>query len=137
MNFLKGLFKPGGDTIKGALEGAGDLAQDVRAAITGEMTPDKMAELGGTLLQLYSALTAAQSSIVQAEANGQSWLQRNWRPIVMLFFAFIIGMIFFGKTPPGVTEAIQLELMGILKIGLGGYVVAQSAEVVADKWNKN
>ena len=133
---LKGLFKPGGDTIKGTLEGAGGLAQDIRAAITGDMKPDDMAELAGKMLQFYSALMGAQSQIIQAEANGASWLQRNWRPLVMMFFAFIIGMIVFGKTPPGVTEAIQLELMGLLKIGLGGYVIGQSAEVIADKWNK-
>jgi hypothetical protein len=100
------------------------------------MKPDDMAELGGKMLQMYSSLMEAQSQIIMAEANGQSWLQRNWRPLVMIFFAFIIGMIFFGKTPPGVTEEVQIELMGLLKIGLGGYVVAQSAEVVADKWNK-
>ena len=48
----------------------------------------------------------------------------------------LISMFYFGLTPAGISEAVQIELMGLLKIGLGGYVIGQSAEIVADKWNK-
>jgi len=136
MGIFGTLFKAGGDTIKGTLEGAGELAKDVRTAITGEIPAEKRAEIESKLFEIEANIKKSQSEIIIAEAKGEGWLQRNWRPIVMLFFAVLIGMTFFGLRPKGVTDEIFIELMGLLKIGLGGYVIGQSAEIVADKWNK-
>ena len=137
MGLFGKIFQVGGDTIKGTLEGAGELAKDVRTAITGEIPAEKRAEIESKLFEIEANIKKSQSEIIIAEAKGESWLQRNWRPLVMLFFAVLIGMTFFGFRPEGVTDQIFIELMGLLKIGLGGYVIGQSAEVIADKWNKN
>lgn len=131
------LFKVGADTIKGTLEGAGELAKDIRAAIKNDLPAEKAAELEAKLLEIEAGVKKAQADVIMAEANGDSFLQKNWRPMVMLFFAVLIGMTFFGLRPEGVTDEIFIELMGLLKIGLGGYVIGQSAEIVADKWNKS
>ncbi len=136
MGLFGKIFQAGGDTIKGTLEGAGELAKDVRTAITGEIPAEKRAEIESKLFEIEANIKKSQSEIIIAEAKGESWLQRNWRPMVMLFFAVLIGMTFFGLRPEGVTDEIFIELMGLLKIGLGGYVIGQSAEVIADKWNK-
>lgn len=135
MGVLSSIFSSG-DTIKGTMEGAGELVKDVRTAITGEIPAEKRAEIEAQLFEIEAKIKDSQAQIVMAEAQGDSWLQRNWRPIVMIWFAVLISMFYFGVTPEGISEAVQIELMGLLKIGLGGYVIGQSAEVVADKWNK-
>lgn len=126
------IFKPGGDTIKGALEGAGTLAKDVREAITGDYSPEQRKEIEAKILQIESDIKQAQASVIIAEATGESWLQRSWRPITMLTFVVVILLNQFGLFP----EELSKEIWEVLKIGIGGYVIGQSAEVVADKWNK-
>jgi len=132
MGVFGSLFKTGGDTIKGTLEGAGSLAKDIRTAITNEIPAERRAELEAKALQMESEVKKAQSEVIIAEAKGDSLLQRNWRPIVMLgLFALIIADCF------GVLKfRLSDQSWELLKIALGGYVIGQSAEVVADKWNK-
>ncbi len=62
--------------------------------VVDQAVPDKdlkeklKAEIESKLLELdYSALEKeidARAKIIVAEATGHSWLQRNWRPILML-----------------------------------------------------
>ena len=73
-------------------------------------------------------LLEMQSSIVNAEAQGESWLQRNWRPIVMLFLTTLVGMHWLGFTPENLSAESVADLLGIVKVGLGGYVVGRSVE---------
>ena len=42
--------------------------------------------LSSKLLEYESNLIAAKSKVIIAEAQGQSWLQRNWRPMLMVTF---------------------------------------------------
>ena len=74
----------------------------------------------------------AQADVIKAEAQGRSWLQRNWRPLLMLVFTLIIVnnylLTAWFNTP--MTE-IPPDMWGLLKIGVGGYVVARSAEKIA------
>lgn len=72
-----------------------------------------------------------QVSTVLAEANGESWLQRNWRPLTMLTFVSLVVAKWLGFAAPGISEAIELKLFDIIEIGLGGYVIGRSAEKVA------
>jgi len=92
----------------------------------------KAAELKASLkqqaLNLSEAELKSQTSIIVAEATGDSWLQRNWRPLVMMFLTGLVGAHWLGFTPAGLTEAEVLSLLGIVKVGLGGYVVGRSAE---------
>ena len=75
----------------------------------------------------------ASMSVIISEAKGGSWLQRSWRPLTMLTFVGLIVAKWLGMTAPGVTEAIELELLGIIKVGLGGYIMGRSAEKVVTK----
>ena len=34
---------------------------------------------------------ATKANVVMAEIQGEGWLQRSWRPIVMLFLTFLVG----------------------------------------------
>lgn len=82
----------------------------------------------------------AQAGIVADEAKGESWLQRNWRPMTMTVFVFIVAnnyiiapylQAMFSwsvslQTPP--------DLWALIKLGLGGYVVGRSAEKCVAAW---
>ena len=76
-------------------------------------------------------LQKLQTEIILAEANG-NWLQRSWRPILMLSFGFIviyvkfIAPLFSLPIPP-----LENEFWDLLQLGLGGYVVGRSVEKVA------
>jgi hypothetical protein len=88
----------------------------------------------------YASQLEAQKSVLVAEIQGESWIQRNWRPAVMMLFAAIIAnnyIIFpylslFDFSKEAVT---QLELPNVmwecLKLGLSGYIVGRSAEKIA------
>lgn len=137
MGFLSKLFTKGAaETATSMMDSAGGFAKDLRTAITGDIPPEAKAELIAKTYEIEGNIKIAQAEIIKAEAGGQSWLQRNWRPMVMIWFAVLISLIFFDKTPPGMEMEVQIALMDLLKIGLGGYVIGQSAEVIADKWNK-
>jgi hypothetical protein len=73
----------------------------------------------------------AGSAAVVAEANGESWLQRNWRPMVMMVFTGLVVCYWFGIMPVNTDQTTILELFSIVKVGLGGYVIGRSAEKVA------
>ena len=85
------------------------------------------------LIETESAELEAQAKIVLAEAQG-SWLQRNWRPLLMVTFAGLVVAHWFGFTAPDISESVQNSLLNIVMIGVGGYVMGRSAEKVADKW---
>ena len=85
------------------------------------------------LIETKSTELEAQAKIVLAEAQG-SWLQRNWRPLLMVTFAGLVVAHWFGFTAPDIPESVQNSLLNIVMVGVGGYVMGRSAEKVADKW---
>ena len=78
----------------------------------------------------------SKAQVIMAEASGESWLQRSWRPLTMLFFVGLIAAHWLGFTPPNISEPQILALLDIVQIGLGGYVVGRSAEKVARTWTR-
>ena len=77
-----------------------------------------------------------QAGIITAEAQGDSWLQRNWRPITMLWLSGLVGAHWLGFTPPNLSEAQVVGLLDIVQVGLGGYVVGRSAEKVMKEYKR-
>jgi hypothetical protein len=107
-----------------------------------KVLPDKEAAAAAKLrlLELDQAgetqeLKAARDVIV-AEAGGESWLQRNWRPITMLLLVGLLGAHWFGFTAPNVTPEQVVEFTELVKLGLGGYVVGRSAEKGIKAWKE-
>lgn len=76
---------------------------------------------------------AQRAGVIKAEAQGESWLQRSWRPIVMLIFTALIVCRWLGWSAPDLSEAVELKLFSIVQIGLGGYIASRGIEKVADK----
>jgi hypothetical protein len=86
--------------------------------------------LQAAVLERTSEIERAAAEVVKTEAQGQSWLQRTWRPITMLTFVALIVARWLGWSAPNLSEAEALKLWDIVEIGLGGYVIGRSAEKV-------
>lgn len=99
--------------------------------------PDKAAEAKKQLVDLAVKgeldELAERAGVIKAEAQGDSWLQRSWRPIVMLVFTGLIVARWLGWSAPDLSEAVELKLFSIVQLGIGGYIASRGIEKVADK----
>ncbi len=86
--------------------------------------------LQAAVLERTSEIERAAAEVVKAEAQGESWLQRTWRPVTMLVFVSLIVARWLGWSAPNLGEAEVMKLWDIVEIGLGGYVIGRSAEKV-------
>ncbi len=76
-------------------------------------------------------LQRLQTDVILAEAKG-NWLQRSWRPILMLAFGFIVIYVKFIAPLFGLPiPALENEFWDLLQLGIGGYVIGRSVEKVA------
>lgn len=121
--------------ISGVLSLVDKIIPDPQKAAEAKL---KVLELqqNGELKELEEA-----ASIVRAEAQGESTIQRTWRPIVMLTFTALIVFRWLGvMTIFGVNVQIdpqlEIKLFDIVQLGLGGYVIGRSAEKVVKEWKK-
>ncbi|ASP37867.1 hypothetical protein CHH28_03890 [Bacterioplanes sanyensis] len=88
-------------------------------------------QLGVAEITLKKAILASEQAIIDSqqkvlvqEAKGESWLQRNWRPITMLTFLVLVVLDTFGLTQFRLSD----QAWSLLQIGIGGYVVGRSCE---------
>ncbi|MCG8410659.1 MAG: holin family protein, partial [Bacteroidales bacterium] len=98
-------------------------------------------QLTSTVLTALTELQNAQRDIILAEAKG-NWLQRSWRPIVMLSFTFVVLYAYFLQpaffpNSVDVKNALPSEFWQLLNIGVGGYVIGRSAEKISTNVTKN
>lgn len=90
----------------------------------------------GDILEFEEKRLQAKSEIIVAEAKGESWLQRNWRPLTMMTFVVILANNFivapyvaaFGAEVP--TLAVPDGMWTLLTIGIGGYIGGRSVEKI-------
>ncbi|HEX7965728.1 MAG TPA: 3TM-type holin [Gammaproteobacteria bacterium] len=106
--------------------------QDLQAKLKASI---QTAVLSADVLALES-----QAGVVKAEAQGESWLQRNWRPITMMVF---VGVVFNNYLLAPYLQAmfswsVKLDtppdLWELIKLGLGGYLMGRSAEKCVAAW---
>lgn len=73
----------------------------------------------------------SQAAVITSEVQSQSWAARNWRPVLMLTFTYIIAHNFvIAPTFHLSALAIPPEMWTLLNIGIGGYIVGRSAEKI-------
>lgn len=84
------------------------------------------------MLETDAALAEQQANVIMSEAKSESWLARNWRPILMLTFTFIIAWNFIVSPlfHVGKTE-IPPDMWELLKLGITGYIAGRSLEKIA------
>jgi len=79
-------------------------------------------------------LQRLQTEIIVAEANG-NWLQRSWRPILMLAFGFIVIYVKFVAPLFDLNiPELENEFWNLLQIGIGGYVIGRTGEKIAKEY---
>ncbi len=73
----------------------------------------------------------AQAQTLTAEIKGESWLQRNWRPILMLTFTYIVAHNYI-LVPLFSLPSVEIPpaMWSLLEVGVGGYVVGRSVEKI-------
>src|SRR5512140_2694356 len=86
--------------------------------------------LQAAVLERTSEIEKAAAEVVKAEAQGQSWIQRSWRPITMLTFVALIVARWLGWSAANLTQEETLKLWDIVQLGIEGYVIGRSAEKV-------
>jgi len=120
-----------GSSVGEVIKGVGSLFTTDKDRLAAEnMLRSHEATLMKSALEYEGKLATAQAAIIQAEANGKSWLQRNWRPLTMITFLLLIVARWLGWTAGDMSEDELLSVYELMKIGLGGYVVGRSAEKV-------
>ena len=68
----------------------------VVSSILDKVIPDDAAraeakeKMQSAMLTQSAEIEKAAASVVLAEANGESWLQRNWRPMIMVWVAILL-----------------------------------------------
>jgi len=118
--------------IKGTLEGIGTLATSIRSAITGDLPPEKKAELEKLALEIEQKAKQGQLEINKQEAKHTSVFVAGWRPAVgwvcaiSLAYNYIIrdvilwiGQIYSLPNPPDLSMGVLVQLL-LAMLGLGG-----------------
>jgi hypothetical protein len=98
----------------------------------------KILELQAKILDLESKCLEAKSNIITAEAKGENFAQRNWRPGIMMLFGGLLFIYYAGLAPDYVAQnpdVIQ-SLQNMIMIGIGGYIGGRSYEKVTKIKNK-
>ena len=81
---------------------------------------------GGFFLRWEAEGQERQEKILAAEAGG-NWLQRSWRPLVMLVFA---AVVLVGAFVPLPMLEDNSRFWDLLEIGLGGYILGRGMETL-------
>lgn len=124
--------------VKGLIGSVGTIIDDLHTS--GEEKAEakqKLAALeAATILSLSEvgkSLVEAQRDVIVAEAKGESWLQRNWRPIAMMT---LLGLIVWTVVPASLFDitlqwdAVPDKAWSLLTVGIGGYIGARTVEKV-------
>lgn len=122
INFLGPLLDGVSKVIDKVVPDAGE-AQRIKAELQVQV-------LNGHLKEIEAA-----AAVIQAEAKGESWLQRNWRPMLMCLFGVIIANNYIiHPIAGGPMMPLPPEMWELLKLGIGGYVLGRSVEKGVKVW---
>ena len=132
-----------GIPIKAIIEGALKPVSDIIDSLHTSREEKDAAKVQLALAQgqLGAEFNKAQASVIIAEATGQSWIQRNWRPVTMLTFVFIIAWNFvlgpIGTWLGGLFDGPAFPVLDLpaglwytIDLGIGGYMALRTVEKV-------
>jgi hypothetical protein len=87
----------------------------------------------GACIDYESRLLETKSKIIESETKGESWLQRNWRPMLMCICMFIIFtnyvLVPFFRITPAILDD---HIWNLMELGVGGYVAGRSLEKISE-----
>lgn len=108
-----------------------DLANKIKAAIWNKLNEHKHEEI--------IEVIRAQSKTLMAEIRGESWLQRNWRPLLMMTLVVIFANNYLIApyvnlcTGEDIVLTLPPGFWTFLYVGVGGYIGSRSAEKIVGK----
>lgn len=112
----------GGSVVKDIMDGLDNLFTSKEEKIAAKAAIQKM------LLDKQLELQKMQTDVIITEAKG-NWLQRSWRPILMLAFGFIVIYVKFIAPLFGLPiPPLENEFWNLLQLGIGGYVIGRTGE---------
>jgi|DEB0MinimDraft_4_1074332.scaffolds.fasta_scaffold04152_4 hypothetical protein len=123
-----GLFRTIFDSLGEIVAGLDELvtSDEERDKIRAEMESVRLA-LAARVLEMEAELVQRRASIIEAEAKGESWIQRSWRPVTMLTFLVLVVMHHLGLLEIAITQ----DMWDLLQVGIGGYVISRGIEKTA------
>jgi hypothetical protein len=90
-------------------------------------------KMEGACIDYESKLLESKSAIVQNEAKGESWLQRNWRPMLMCICMFIVLNNYVLVPYFGIpVTVLDDHIWNMMELGIGGYVAGRSLEKISE-----
>lgn len=119
----------------------GDVIEKVGNVVDNVFTNDEekseaKKQLTEVVLNSLNRMAEVQGEVIKTEMQG-NWLQKSWRPLIMMAFGVILICKWFGFTDGNIDHELELKLMDIVQLGLGGYVVGRSAEKIASTVTQN
>ncbi len=116
----------------------------IASTILDRILPEKVekdkikAAIQAELINNTAEIERLAANNIKAEIQGESWLQRNWRPMLMCLFGYIIAHNHI-IAPILSIEFLPMPqpLWELLKIGIGGYVISLGAEKSIKTWRNN
>ena len=112
----------GGSVVKDLLGGLDKLFTSKEERIKAENVIKQI------LIEKELELQKMQTEVIIAEAKG-NWLQRSWRPILMLAFGFIVIYVkFIAPLFDLRIPELENEFWNLLQLGIGGYVIGRTGE---------
>jgi len=135
------------EIVSGAIEPVTNLIGDMHTSEEEKMKATKAIkevenEITSKVIELHEKELEAKKEIIVAEAKG-SWLQRNWRPILMLTIVAIVAnnYIIYPYLSMFTDNVVVLELpsklWNLMLVGVGGYVGTEGAKEVAGRVSPN
>ncbi len=121
----------------------GPLFSVIDKAVTDKDEANRLkSEIQSQLIESQDSLLKAQMQIILAEAQGESWLQRNWRPLLMIVIVAVIANNYLLAPYLGAIFGVGLQLdlperlWDLMTIGVGGYVTGRTVEKGISSWQQ-
>ena len=109
-------------TVTNLVSAVGEIVD--RLTLPGREKKQLETDILRLLIAVEEKTISEQAASIREEARG-NWLQRSWRPIVMLVFNLIILAGTFLNLP---ILADTSRFWDLLEIGLGGYIIGRGSE---------
>ena len=110
--------------VKGVVSAVGEVVD--RLTLPAREKKQLETDLMRVFVEWEQRVMEARSAVLVEEARG-TWLQRSWRPMVMLVLTLLVVLGVF-------TESSMLSdtsrFWDLLEIGIGGYVIGRSGETI-------
>jgi len=121
---IKSIFKPAAELVDNL-----HTSQEEKMKLINELANAEF-QIQEKVLDYETQILEVKASAINTESKGESWLQRNWRPITMLTFLVLILLDCFGLF----AVTLPARIWTLLELGIGGYVIGRSLEKIAPQF---